>query len=48
MNKSKYKDFGLCSKCKNEKPINKNQLCRDCDLEVDKEFSLLYTRKNME
>lgn len=43
--KDTYKKLGVCNRCKNEKPININGLCRNCDDQVDIELSQLYTVK---
>lgn len=40
--------LGICRKCTCEKPVNKNSLCRDCDVLVDKELVQLFTQTQME
>lgn len=48
MSKEQFKDFGICKKCLNEKPVNANSLCRNCDEKVDRELIQLYTSKLMD
>ncbi len=48
MKKEKFRDLGVCKRCKNEMPINSYGLCRNCADEVDREYALLYTQKTME
>ncbi len=40
--------LGVCLRCKNEKQIDKNGICRDCNEKIDLEYANLYTFKSME
>ncbi|WP_459129584.1 hypothetical protein [Guggenheimella bovis] len=46
--KNNYKELGICKRCKNEKPVNVNGLCINCDDQIDMELTQLYTTKTME
>ncbi len=48
MNIEVNKRLGVCQRCKNEKQIDKNAICRDCNEKIDMEYASLYTFKSME
>lgn len=48
MKKDQFKTLGICRRCTNEKPVNANGLCRNCDETVDREYVQLYTENMME
>jgi hypothetical protein len=39
---------GKCKRCEDEKSVNRFELCKSCQEEVDYEYSLLYRIKSMD
>ncbi len=39
--------LGTCKRCHDEKEINKFGLCKACETEVDHEYGILYSIKDM-
>lgn len=37
-----------CKRCQDEKEVNKFGLCKACQMEVDHEYGMLYSIKNMD
>jgi hypothetical protein len=37
-----------CNRCEDLKRVNKFGVCEDCQLEIDREYSQIYTFKTME
>lgn len=40
--------LGICERCKKEKTLNRFGLCRNCDEDVQQDYNMMYSPKNME